>query len=213
VVGRTIPVLVLIWLSSDVTARVLAQETSDQRYERLLAVALKEPDKANWKELRRAFSKTSHYDPYNIDVDEKLKEVAQSIGRGEFQKSEKELLKLVDHDRYMRFDSVAMLMMLYDKMEQPEESKKYRKIIDGILGVLEYPKAGVSIENPIEVLFVQEEYLVATNMHIKEQALLSKDGHRYDVLTTEAVGDKPERKLYFNIDLLRNPSLRVSRKK
>ncbi len=106
-----------------------------------------------------------------------------------------------------------MLMMLYDKMEQPENLKKYRKVIDGILGVLEYPKAGVSFENPIEVLFVQEEYLVATSMPIKKQELIIQDGHRYDVLVIEAVGEKPERKLYFNIDLLRNASLGHIRKK
>jgi hypothetical protein len=104
----------------------------------------------------------------------------------------------------MRFDSMAMLMMLYDKMDEPAKAKQYKQLIEGILGVLEYPKAGVSLENPIEVLFIQEEYLVTTKMPIKGQALFITDGHRYDVFTIKAEGDKAELYVYFNIDLLAN---------
>jgi hypothetical protein len=38
-----------------------AQESADERFEKLLAAALKEPEKANWKEVRQAFSRTSTY--------------------------------------------------------------------------------------------------------------------------------------------------------
>ena len=162
------------------------------------------PEKANWKELRQAFSKTSHYHPYNIDVDEKLKGIAESIGRGELKASETALLKLVERDRFMRFESLAMLMMLYDRMEQPEKSKKYGKLVESILGVLAYPKAGVGFENAIEVLYVEEEYFVTSEMPVKNQALSIKDGHRYDVFTIKATKAGPERRVYFNIDLLGN---------
>jgi hypothetical protein len=36
---------------------------------------------------------------------------------------------------------------------------------------------------------------------MKQQALSERDGHRFDVITTEAKGGEPERQFYFNIDL------------
>ncbi len=195
--------LSLAWLASGLAA-ASAQETADRRFEKLLTAAKKDPGKADWKTLRRAFSMTTRYDPYSVDVDEKLKEIAQAIGRGEFKESEAALLKLVERDGFMRFDSLAMLMRLYDKTEQPEKAKIYKGFLEGILGVLDYPKSGVSFENPIEVLFVQEEYLVTTNMPKESQGLVFKNGRRYDVLTIKAEGDRPERQVFFNIDLLRN---------
>lgn len=200
----TLTVVALAWQGPGLTRTASAQEPPDRLFEKLLAVAMKDSERANWKELRRAFARTPRYHPYRIDVDEKLKEIARSIGRGELKESETALLDLVERGRYMRIDSLAMLMMLYDRMEQPEKSKKYRKFIDGILGVLEYPKSGASLENPIEVLFVQEEYLVTTNMPIKGRGSSLKNGHFYDIFTLKAKDGGAERQVFFNTDLLRN---------
>ena len=180
------------------------KRTLDQRFEKLLADAMKAPEKAGWKPLREAFSRTSHYHPYSIEVDEKLKEIAKAIGRGELKESEAALTKLVERDRFMRFDSMAMLMMLYEKMGQPEKAEKYKKLLDRILEILTYPKNGTSFENPIQILFVQEEYLVTTNMPIKGQGLAINKGHRFDVFELEADGDQPGKNVYFNIDLIQN---------
>ena len=152
------------------------KQTPDQRFEKLLADAMNAPEKADWKSLREAFSRTTHYHPYSIEVDEKLKEIAKSIGRGETKESEAALLKLIEQDRFMRFDTLAMLLMLYERTDLPEKAEKYKKLLDSILKVLEYPKAGTSFENPIPILFIQEEYLVTTNMPIKGQSSTSTKG-------------------------------------
>ncbi len=180
------------------------KETPDRRFEKLLADAMKDPEKADWKPLREAFSRTSHYKPYSTEVTEKLQEIARSIGRGESKESEAALLKLLEQERFMRFDSVAMLTMLYEKTDRPEKAEKYKKLLHGILGVLNYPKAGTSFENPITVLFIQEEYLVATNMPVESQGLVINKTHRFDVLEIATKGDEPVKKIYFDIDLLRN---------
>jgi hypothetical protein len=180
------------------------KETPDQRFEKLLADAMKAPEKADWKSLREAFSRTTHYHPYRIDVDEKLKELAKSIGRGELKQSEAALVELIERDRFMRFDSMAMLVMLYEKTRQPEKAEKYKKLLDRILEILEYPKSGTSFENPIPVLFIEEEYLVTTNMPIKGQGLAINKGHRFDVFELEADSDRPGKNVYFSIDLLQN---------
>jgi hypothetical protein len=181
-----------------------SKETPDQRFEKLLAAAVKAPEKTNWRELREAFSRTTHYQPYSIDVTMKLREIAQSIGRGETQKSETALLELLERERFMRLDTLAMLVMLYEKTAQPKKAEKYQKLLDGIIGVLKYPEEGTSFEKPITVLFIDEEYFVTADMPTKQQSLVVHKGHRFDVLETEADGDKPVKKVYFSIDLLRN---------
>jgi hypothetical protein len=181
-----------------------SKETPDQRFEKLLAAAMNSPEKADWISLREAFSRTTHYHPYSIEVDEKLKEIAKVIGRGQTKQSELALLKLIENERFMRFDSLAMLMMLYENTEQSEKAVKYKRMLEGILEVLKYPKAGTSIENPIQILFVQEEYLVTTNMPIKGRGLMINQGHRFDVFELLPEGDMPGKKIYFSIDLLQN---------
>jgi hypothetical protein len=181
-----------------------AEKTADQRFEALLETAMKAPEKADWKALREAFSKTTHYHPYSLDVTEKLGKIAQAIGRGEIKSSEADLLKLVERERFMRLDTLAMLIMLYQKTGQPQEAEKYKKLVDGMLKVLDYPKAGTSFENPIPVLFIDEEYMVTTNMPVEAQSLIVKQGHRFDVLELKAEGDKPGKRIYFDIDLISN---------
>jgi hypothetical protein len=197
----------LVWITEVVagaTDEPKGKESPDARFEKLLDGAMKAPEKANWRELREAFSRTTHYQPYSIDATQKLEEIAGSIGRVETKESEAALLKLLEQERFMRLDTLGMMLRLYEKTGEPEKAKKYEKMLEGILGVLKYPKEGTSFENPIQVLFIQEEYLVAVNMPVKKQALVVKNGHRYDVLEIKAQGDEPGKKLYFNIDLLGN---------
>jgi len=180
-----------------------AGKGADERFERLLTAARKDPERADWKALRRAFAETSRYAPYNIDVDEKLKAIAAAIDRGEWKESEAPLLNLIERERFMRIHALGLLVMLYENREDREKAATYGKLLDAIHGVLDYPKAGVSFKNPIEVLFIQEEYLVTAGMPVKGQALAIKDGHRFDILTIKADDDQPERKVYFNVDLPR----------
>jgi hypothetical protein len=189
------------------------KESPDQKFEKLLAEAHKAPEKADWKALRRAFAETTHYHPYDVTVSEELRKIAKAIGRGEFEPSEAALLKLLDQERSMRLDTLAMTMMLYDKSNQPEKAAKYRKLIDPIFKILFDPKAGGSFEEPIEVLFIEEEYLVTAKMRAKRRGLMSHEGHRFDVFAIEAQGDKPAHDLHFSVDLPQNSLARMFEKK
>jgi hypothetical protein len=185
-------------------AKAQPEKSANEQFEKLLANAMKAPEKADWKALRRAFAETTFYEPYNIEVPEKLKEIAKAIGRGETEQSEADLLKLLEQERFMRLDTNAMLMMLYEKTGPPEKAEKYKKILDGILGVLNYPKEGTSFDNPIEVIFIEEEYFVITNMPLEKQSLAVHDEHWFDIMEIKPVGDQPARKIYFKIDLPHN---------
>jgi hypothetical protein len=61
---------------------------------------------------------------------------------------------------------------------------------------------GTSFDQPIEVLFVEEEYvfLASLGLKMREQALGKHGGHHFDVITTVRTPAHPEAKFYFNID-------------
>ena len=66
-------------------------------------------------------------------------------------------------------------------------------------------------KNPIQILFIQEEYLVTIKMPTKGRGLVVDKGHRFDVFELEADGDQPGKKVYFNIDLPQNAKLSLDK--
>jgi hypothetical protein len=175
--------------------------TPDQQFEVLYSSAMKTPEKADWKQLRRAFAETTHYGPYDITVDETLRKLSARIEKGQFKDCEGELLKLLERERHMRIHTLVMAMDLYEKMQQPEKVQKYKKLADRIWKILLDKETGASFDKPIEVVYIGEEYLVVKGKRVKKQALQSHEGHKFDVLTVVASGGEPEREYFFNIDL------------
>jgi hypothetical protein len=180
-----------------------AKESPDQVFETLLANAKKAPAKVDWKALRVAFAATSHYDPYNIEWRQDLSKARKDVERGELKAAEAKLGKLLDRERFMRLDGHAVAIALYDKMGDSGKAEKHRAFLEGLSSAVFAPGAGMSFEKPIEVLFIEEEYLVmgSLGLRVKKQALTEHNGHRFDVLTAAGKGDQPERDFYFNIDL------------
>ncbi len=88
-------------------------------------------------------------------------------------------------------------------MGESDKARKHRSYLEGLSTAVFAPGAGMSLEQPINILFIEEEYLVvgSLGLRVKQEALSEHNGHRFDVLTTEAKGDQPERQFYFNIDL------------
>jgi hypothetical protein len=180
-----------------------APKSLDQQFEALLAAAQKDPARADWKALRRAFAETSHYEPYSITWRTELAKVGKDMRDGNTKVAEAALVKLLERERFMRLDGQAMAVALYEKMGQSDKATKHREFLDGLSSTVYVAGHGTSFEKPIEVLFIEEEYtvLASLGLKMKQQALSERDGHRFDVITTEAKGGEPERQFYFNIDL------------
>jgi hypothetical protein len=180
-----------------------ATKALDQKFEAMLFAAQKEPGKADWKALRRAFSETSHYEPYNTGWRQDIGKVAKSLHDGKLKEAEDALTKLNERDRFMRIDAHALAVALYEKTGDSEKARKHKDLLEGLSSAVFVPGHGTSFEKPIEVLFMDEEYalLGALGCKMKQQALSDHDGHKFDVLTTEARPGKPELKFYFNIDM------------
>jgi hypothetical protein len=180
-----------------------AAKVLDQTFEKLLVAAQNDAKKADWKALRHAFAKTSHYEPYNATWRQDIGKVAKNLHDGRLKEAEAALTKLLDRERFMRIDAHAIAMALYEKTGDSEKVRQHKEFLEGLSAAVYVPGHGTSFEKPIEVLFVEEEYalLGAMGCKVKQQALSERDGHRFDVLTTEAKPGEPERQLYFNIDM------------
>jgi hypothetical protein len=175
----------------------------DQKFETLLAAAQKDPKKADWKALRLAFSQTSHYQPYNATWRQECTRVAMNLQDDKLKQAEDLLTKLLERERFMRIDAHAMAVALYEKTGDSEKARKHKEFLEGLSSVVFAPDRGTSFEKPIEVLFIEEEYFVVNTLgcRVKSQALSSRDGHHFDILTSEAKPGEPERQLFFNIDM------------
>jgi hypothetical protein len=180
-----------------------AVKERDRKFDTLLAAALKEPKKADWKAVRRAYSQTSHYSPYSSSWREDAGKVVENMKEGKLKEAEAGLSKLMASEYSMRIDGHAMAAAIYEKMGDSEKARKHKEIFEALSFTVFPPGDGMTVDKPIEVLFIEEEYtaLGMMGLRVKRQALTARDGHNLDVLTTEAKPGQPERVLYFNIDM------------
>jgi Domain of unknown function (DUF4919) len=199
--------LIAGWSAPPAVAQPVEDDKSlkalDQKFEELLVAAQKDPKKADWNALRHAFAETSHYQPYNAGWREEISKVTKNLREGNLKEAEAALTRLLERERYMRIDALALAVALYEKTEDSEKARMHKGLLEGLSATVFAPSLGKSFEKPIEVLYIEEEYavLAAMGSKLKHQALSERDGHRFDVLTTEAKPREPERQLYFNIDI------------
>jgi hypothetical protein len=103
----------------------------------------------------------------------------------------------------MRLDALKLAMKFYEKTGQHDKVRSFGAFVEGISSTILVPGTGLVIEKPIEVLFVDEEYMVLgeRKLRYKKQTLVERDGHQFDVVTTTGADGNAGDTLYFNIDL------------
>ena len=182
-----------------------ATEKADRAFADLLSAAKKDPEKADWKALRHAFAETSRYHPYNIKWRDELAAVREQIEAKRYKEAEAALDALMEREGFMRLDAHGVATVLYDRSGQKDKLDFHSRFAQGIASALFAPGRGLSIEKPIEVLFVDEEYLFLDALELgrKRQALREKDGHWIDVQETKTRDGKDGDTFYFNIDMPR----------
>jgi Domain of unknown function (DUF4919) len=180
-----------------------AVKERDRKFDAMLAAALKEPKKADWKAVRHAYSQTSHYSPYGNSWREDAGKVVKNMKEGKLKEAEAGLSKLMETEHSMRIDGHAMAAALYEQLGDSEKARKHKEIFEA-LSFTVFPRGeGMTIDKSFEVLFIEEEYtaLGLMGLRVKQQALTDRNGHKFDVLTTHSKPGEPERVLYFNIDM------------
>lgn len=180
-----------------------AQKKADQKFAALLASAKKDPKKTDWKGLRHAFAATSQYNPANVMWTDELNALEDSIENNSVQKAELLVNKLLEREGFMRLDALKVASAFYEKAGQKENARLCNDFINGISATLVAPGLGFTADKPIEVLFMEEQYLVLETLKwmSKSQKFVVQDGHHLNVITPNTDANKNARTLYFNLDL------------
>jgi hypothetical protein len=194
---------IVLGFSPSAPAQEGGPSEADRRFDEMLAAAKAEPEKADWQALRRAFAASSRYHPYNFEWRKENAELFAMVEAGD-PAAEAALAKLMERESFMRIELHGLALELYTKAGEAEKAKFHREFLQGIMGALLVPGTGRSPEKPIEVLFVDEEYLIvaALNPKAKRRGFEEHGGHGFDVFTAEADGGEEET-FYFNVDLPR----------
>jgi hypothetical protein len=194
-----VPALALGLISTGTATRAGEPETA---FRVLLAKAKDDPQKADFRALRLAFARTDSYRPYAKDeldtapVDQELKNGERAAA-----------LLALDRTLEGRWMDPAAHAFAADVCERIGERKRAKmhgvfleKIVDTILGAGD----GRSFEKAWPVLSVGEEYLILDAHGFQgrhKQALVHREGHRYDVHTFTDESSGRELKIYFNVDV------------
>ncbi|MDG3007825.1 hypothetical protein [Paludisphaera mucosa] len=184
-------------------AQAPPDEDVEQRFDGLLAAAKRDPEKADWVRLRRSFAETKRYRPYHREWKEELVKIGVALDGEDPKAAEAALDKLMEREGCMRIDAHALAASHYAKTGQEEKNAFHTRCVEGIAGTLFVPGTGKSFEKPIEVLFIEEEYLFLGSLELKaeRQGLAVHEGRRFDVFEIEAKGGGGPVKYYFNVDL------------
>ena len=85
-----------------------------------------------------------------------------------------------------------------------EKAEFHKTVIRGLLDSIQENKHGQSEEDAFVVINVREEYtfLRFSHMQVTKQSLSHKDGHTYDIMVCQDMGNKGrEVTVYFNVDI------------
>lgn len=190
----------LAWLgSSDRRAKA---EGPEHEFQRLLAEAKDDPQKADFRALRLAFARTESYRPYAKDELDTAP-IDQELKNGERAAALLALDRTLD-GRWMDPAAHAFAADVCERIGERKRAKMHgvflEKIVDTILGSGD----GRSFEKAWPVLSVGEEYLILDAHGFQgqhKQALVHREGHRYDVHTFTDESSGRELKIYFNVDV------------
>lgn len=178
---------------------------ADQHFEALLAEAKKAPAQADWKALRQVFAETSMYQPYDFKRTEELERARGLIGQGDCEGAAAALGDLMERERWMRLDAHALAAWLYRELGDPAKEEFHRTCFEEMAKTVFTSGSGESYDDAIQVLFIEEEYILLAfiGAKMRTQSLQSHDGRDFDVLEIEPAKGGSAMKLYFNIDLPR----------
>ncbi|MDR3618527.1 MAG: DUF4919 domain-containing protein [Paludisphaera borealis] len=176
---------------------------ADKEFDKMLSAAKETPEKADWVKLRHAFTKTTRYQPYNSKWREELNKLRTELKGKDPKAAEAALDKLIEREGFMRLDALGLAAAHYGKTGQKEKETLYVQFARGVASTIYVPGTGMSIEKPIEVLFIEEEYGFFNSLELKakRQGLIAHEGHKLDVFEAEANGGGEPTKFYFNVDL------------
>ena len=156
-------------------------------------------------QLRMDYAKSDKYNPHPF-YNGLVAEAAELFGQKKYDDVLEKLAPALEKDPYsVKLLPVKMAALL--QLGKTNETVAVREAYFGILHSIFITGDGQSHETAMRVISIDEEYAILqlTGLRPLGQALTTKDGHSYDVLTVRTPKGYEEDKtfdLYFNVDPL-----------
>jgi hypothetical protein len=173
------------------------------RYEDFLAQAKQDAAAVDFTALRYAYAESGLYNPYDADQ----ATMKQSMVKSFTEKDCANALKLAQtllEKNYLNIDSHIASALCHESAKQAEPAKHHHAMARGLINSIMASGDGKTVETAFAVIAIDEEYRVLSMLGLRKtrQALVAKNGHKFDALT--AIDDKSggSMTLYFNIDRL-----------
>jgi hypothetical protein len=177
-----------------------AEQDVENDYGLLLARAKLDPARADFRQLRMAFTKTPAYTAYSMPSD--FKEVDAAIQANDLGRA-RELVDTLLQKNYVRIRSHLSAMIVYGRSGDKERAQHHRAFMDGLFRSIVSSGDGKTAETAFIVIDVEEEYAVLglSGLKMLGQALDSGKDRAFDVLTVQEREGAQPTKLYFDITL------------
>ena len=176
------------------------EKASAKDYEDLVAKLKKGETNIDFKKLRFAFTETKNYSPYGNRSDDSDK-MSQSYREKNYKEALKSAEKVLETS-YVDVNAHFIAAISNKEAGNSEKFEFHKKVYLGLINSIIDGKDGKSAKTAFEVIYVPEEYALLSYLGLRrgEQALVTENGSKFDVLTVTNPENNETLKLYFNID-------------
>jgi hypothetical protein len=181
-----------------VTAAGPARPALSADYEELVAQA--KQGKVDHAALRLAYADSKSYDAYNSDLVSLRGPLQKAFAEGDCAGVIKQGEAILEKN-YVYIDAHMVLATCHRRLGQADQAAHHSATARGLIQAIAATGDGKTPETAFVVISVGEEYIILATRGLKkvQQALISKDGHSYDLMTVQNQSSGTEQ-VYFNID-------------
>jgi hypothetical protein len=175
-----------------------AQPALSADYDELVAQA--KQGKVDHAALRLAYADSKTYDAYNSDLRSLRGPFQKAFAEGDCEDAIKHGEAILEMN-YVYVDAHMVLGTCHRRLGQAAQAEHHSATARGLIQAIAATGDGKTPETAFVVISVAEEYIILMTRGLKKtrQALISKDGHSYDVMTVETRSGATEQ-VYFNVD-------------
>jgi Domain of unknown function (DUF4919) len=167
-------------------------------YEDLVAQARQ--GKIDHAALRLAYADSKSYDAYNSDLMSLHGPLQKAFAEGDCENAIRQGEAILEKN-YVYIDAHMVLSACHRRLGQAAQADHHGTTARGLIQAITATGDGKTAETAFVVISVGEEYIILMTRGLKKvrQALVSKDGHSYDLMTVENRSGGTEQ-VYFNVD-------------
>ena len=152
--------------------------------------------------LRMAYTKTSDFNPYDTDIADIYKSIVEAIHSSNYHHGLELADSILKHN-YVDSRSHMYCGYIYKQLNDSLKSNYHNWCYEGLINSIKQSGDGRTARTAFIVITTKEEYglLDWYNLQFKEQSLVMKDSHDFDILKAKDDEANEEYDIYFNIDI------------